>query len=216
MRRLLLEPPEGPLDLLCLGAHADDLEIGCGGTVLRLLEEHPSTRVRWVVFSTTPTRAREAKLAADIALAAAAEVTVELLEFEDSYFPSQSREIKDHFEGLKHDFDPDLILTHWGDDAHQDHRTISELTWNTFRDHLILEYEIPKYDGDLGRPDVFVPLTGDQAERKIDLLLDAFESQADKHWFDRELFRGLLRIRGMECRAPEGHAEAFFSRKVVL
>lgn len=216
MRRLTFEDAASPMNLLCLGAHADDLEIGAGGTVLRLLEEHPSTKVRWVVFSTTPTRAREARLAADLALKDVGEVTVQLLEFEDSHFPSQLRDIKAHFESLKQDFEPDLILTHYGDDAHQDHRTISELAWNTFRDHLILEYEIPKYDGDLGRPGLFVPLTEEQAERKIELIFEAFGSQADKHWFDRELFRGLLRMRGMECRAPDGYAEAFYSRKVVL
>lgn len=216
MRRLVLEPSSSPLNLLCLGAHADDIEIGCGGTVMRLLEEHPSAKVWWVVFSTTPARAREAKVAADVALRDAGETNVQLLGFEDSHFPSQLREIKDYFENLKSGFEPDLILTHSGEDAHQDHRTISDLTWNTFRDHLILEFEIPKYDGDLGRPGVFVPLTREQGEKKIDLLFDAFESQADKHWFDRDLFRGLLRIRGMECRAPEGYAEAFSCRKAVL
>jgi LmbE family N-acetylglucosaminyl deacetylase len=182
---------------------------------MRLLTEHPGSTVRWVVFATTSERAQEAERAAALALADAAERTVQLLEFEDSYFPGQVREIKDVFEKLKTEVEPDVILTHTANDAHQDHRTISELTWNTFRNHLVLEYEIPKYDGDLGRPGLFVVLSTSQAERKIELL-NTFGSQKERHWFDPEVFRGLLRLRGVECRAVDGYAEAFYCRKVVL
>jgi LmbE family N-acetylglucosaminyl deacetylase len=172
--------------------------------------------VHWVVFSTTPARADEAKRGATLALADAAVTTVQLLDFEDSRFPGQLREIKDVFEKLKTEVDPDLIFSPSGNDAHQDHRTISELTWNTFRNHLVLEYEIPKYDGDLGRPGLFVALTRRQVDQKVDLLFDAFSSQKEKDWFDPEVFRGLARLRGVECRAPDGYAEAFYSRKVLL
>lgn len=216
MRGLRFDPTGGPLDLLCLGAHSDDIEIGAGGTVLRLLAEHPGSTVSWIVFSTTQNRAQEAERAAEKMLADADVAKVEFLDFEDTYFPAQFREIKGTFEKLKTEIHPDLILAPARHDAHQDHRTISELTWNTFRDHLVLEYEIPKYDGDLGQPSVFVPLTRQQAEMKTDLLLDAFQSQQERHWFDRDVFLGLLHLRGVECRAPEGYAEAFYSRKLVL
>jgi LmbE family N-acetylglucosaminyl deacetylase len=216
VKRLSLDPTGGPLEVLCLGAHSDDIEIGSGGTILRLLAEHPGSTVRWVVFATTPQRADEAERAAAMTLTDAAVKTVQLLEFEDSYFPGQVREIKDVFEKLKAEVEPDVVLTHTANDAHQDHRTISELTWNTFRNHLVLEYEIPKYDGDLGRPGLFVALSRSQVERKIELLFDAFGSQRERHWFDPEVFRGLLRLRGVECRAPDGYAEAFYCRKVVL
>lgn len=216
MRNLGFNPPGGPLDLLCLGAHADDIEIGAGGTILRLLEEHPGTRVRWVVFSATAERAGEAEKAAEAFLAGAGEVSIEILEFDDSHFPSQTRELKSFFEGIKPELDPDLILSHSGRDAHQDHRTISEITWNTFRDHLILEYEIPKYDGDLGRPSLFVPLSEAHVAKKIEILFDSFQSQIRRDWFDPEVFRGLLRLRGVESRARDGYAEAFYCRKVVL
>ena len=216
MRPIILDPTGGPMELLCLGAHSDDIEIGAGGTILRLLADHPGSSVHWVVFATTPERAEEAERAATLTLADAAVTTVQLLGFEDSYFPGQVREIKDVFEKLKTEVDPDLILTPWGKDAHQDHRTISELTWNTFRNHVVLEYEIPKYDGDMGRPGLFVALTRSQVERKIELLFDAFDSQKEKDWFDPEVFRGLLRLRGVECRAPDGYAEAFYCRKLIL
>jgi LmbE family N-acetylglucosaminyl deacetylase len=216
MRRLSFDRPGAPLEVLCLGAHSDDLEIGCGGTILRLLAEHPGSTVHWVVFAAADERAKEAERGAALALADAAVTKVQLLDFEDSYFPGQYRGIKDVFEKLKTEVDPDVVLTHTGADAHQDHRTISELTWSTFRNHLVLEYEIPKYDGDLGRPGLFVALSRELVERKIELLFDAFGSQRDRHWFDPEVFRGLLRMRGVECRAPDGYAEAFYCRKVVL
>lgn len=216
MRSLGFTQAGGPLDLLCLGAHADDIEIGAGGTILRLLEEHPGSRVRWVVFSASTERASEAQNAAAAFLAHAGDTSIEVLAFDDSHFPSQTRELKHFFESLKSELDPDLILSHAGSDAHQDHRTISQVTWNTFRDHLILEYEIPKYDGDLGQPSMFVPLSTTHASQKIDILFDAFQSQKRRDWFDPDVFRGLLRLRGVECRAPDGYAEAFYCRKVVL
>lgn len=217
MLRLTPDLPAGrPLRLLCLGAHCDDIEIGCGGTVLRLLAEHPGTEVRWVVFASRPEREREARACAQALLAGAGEAAVEVHGFRDAYLPQSSGEVKDTFEKLKLECSPDLVLTHHGGDGHQDHRLVSELTWNTFRDHLVLEYEIPKYDGDLGRPNVYVPLTHAQVEGKVEALLEHFASQRGKRWFDAELFRGLMRVRGMECNAPERHAEAFYARKVTL
>ena len=136
--------------------------------------------------------------------------------FRDGFFPADSEGIKTWFEALKHDCAPDLILTHTRGDAHQDHREVCRHTWNTFRDHLVLEYEIPKWDGDMGRPNLYVPVSAEALERKVDLLLKHFGTQRSKHWFDRETFQGLARLRGMECRAPERYAEAFFANKVVL
>jgi LmbE family N-acetylglucosaminyl deacetylase len=202
--------------LLCLGAHCDDLEIGCGGTVLRLLEANPDVHVDWLVLSSDERREAEARASAAVFLDGAASSTVEVLTFRASYFPSAIGEIKDVFEGLKARARPDLVLTHWGGDAHQDHRVVSELTWNTFRDHLVLEYEIPKYDGDLGRPNVFVHLDEAHAARKVTTILDSFASQAEKHWFDEAAFRGLMRLRGIESAAPSGLAEAFHGRKLRL
>lgn len=217
MMRLAFSPPaDRPLRILCLGAHCDDIEIGCGGTVLRLLEEHPGTSVRWVVFASTPERKREAQACSEALLTRAGDARVEVHGFRDAYLPQQSGEVKDRFEELKGEWSPDLLLTHWSGDAHQDHRVVSELTWNTFRDHLVLEYEIPKYDGDLGRPNLYVPLTREQLEAKVAALHEHYGSQRGRRWFDRELFAGLARLRGMECNAPEGFAEAFYARKVTL
>jgi LmbE family N-acetylglucosaminyl deacetylase len=202
--------------LLCLGAHCDDVEIGCGGTVLRLLEGNPSLHVDWLVLSSDERRAAEARASAAVFLAGAASSTVEVLSFRTSYFPYDGAAVKDAFEALKARTQPDLVLTHWGGDAHQDHRLVSELTWNTFRDHLVLEYEVPKYDGDLGRPNVFVHLDEGQAERKVATIVGSFPSQADKQWFDAETFRALMRLRGVESAAPSGLAEAFHARKLRL
>jgi LmbE family N-acetylglucosaminyl deacetylase len=215
--RLLL-PPENtrPLKLLCLGAHADDIEIGCGGTVLRLISEMPGLAVRWVVFSGDGARAGEAQSSATDFLAAAAESRVEVLTFRDGYFPSQSAEIKNWFEALKRDFEPSVILTHWKNDAHQDHRLIAELTHNTFRNHLVLEYEIPKYDGDLGNPNFFVPLTRAIVARKLAALRTHFASQHGRGWFTDETFLAMARLRGIGCHAAEGLAEAFYAAKLVF
>ena len=212
MLRLAL--PQGPLRLLCLGAHADDIEIGCGGTVLRLLEEHPGSAVDWVVFSGNGERRREAEASAADFLAAAAERRVAVHRFRDAFFPWEGAAIKERFEALKAATEPSLVLTHWKGDAHQDHRTIAELTWNTWRHHLVLEYEVPKMEGDLDNPSLFVPLASANVARKLELLERHFASQRGKGWFGEETFRGLLRLRGVN--AGTEWAEAFYSRRVVL
>jgi LmbE family N-acetylglucosaminyl deacetylase len=208
MRQLTLPP--GKLRVLCLGAHADDIEIGCGGTVLSLLGARPGSSCRWVVFSGAGAREQEAQ-----ASAAALGASVTVHQFRDGYFPDQFGKIKDAAESLK-SFDPDLVLTHTREDRHQDHRVVSDLAWQTFRDHLVLEYEVPKYDGDLGAPNVFVPLTRDVAVRKVSHLMQSFPSQRSKRWFTEDTFLGLMRLRGVEAGAPDGFAEAFYARKAVL
>jgi LmbE family N-acetylglucosaminyl deacetylase len=211
-------PPERreKLKLLCLGAHADDIEIGCGGTVLRLAAEVPDLVARWIVFSGVGSRGAEARNSAAAFLEDISEKQIEVLEFRDGYFPFQGADIKDFFEAVKRDFDPSLVLTHWQGDAHQDHRLVAELTHNTFRDHLVLEYEIPKYDGDLGNPALFVPLTQAQVRRKIEIISQHFPSQRGRRWFSDETFLALARLRGIGCNAPEGLAEAFHVRKIVV
>jgi LmbE family N-acetylglucosaminyl deacetylase len=204
------------LRILCLGAHSDDIEIGCGGTIIRLLQEHPRARIYWVVFSSGPKRDKEARKSATLFLRGAKSPIVAIRDFRDSFFPAMTSEIKEFFEQLKAEFSPDLIFTHYRNDLHQDHRTICELTWNTFRNHMILEYEIPKYDGDLGSPNVFVPLERATCGRKVKHLLNSFKTQRDKQWFTRETFLALLRLRGVESKAPGGLAEGFYARKVTL
>jgi LmbE family N-acetylglucosaminyl deacetylase len=201
--------------ILCLGAHADDIEIGCGGTVLTLLDGDPPLTVTWVVFSAEGRRAEEARVSADAFLAGAAKREIVINGFRDGFFPYHGGEIKDAFEQLKAKLSPDLILTHYRHDLHQDHRLIAELTWNTFRDHFVLEYEIPKYDGDLGAPNLFFPLSESVCRKKIDTILTSFQTQRGKRWFSEELFRSLLRLRGMECNAPSDHAEAFYCKKLL-
>jgi LmbE family N-acetylglucosaminyl deacetylase len=208
--------PNLPLKMLCIGAHCDDIEIGCGGTVLRLLAEHPGSSVHWVVLAGNPKRAEEARAAADAFLEAAGSKTVDVQAFRESYFPYVGAEIKDYFETLPAVIDPDLIFTHYHLDRHQDHRVVSELTWNTFRSHLIAEYEIPKYEGDLDRPNIYVALTRAHADRKVDLLMKHFPSQASRHWFRAETFHALMTVRGNEAVAADGRAEAFHVRKLVV
>ena len=216
MRALeVLGTPSGPLRILCLGAHSDDIEIGCGGLILQLLRQRRSVDVDWIVFSARGRRKQEARRSAGLFLQGSRRQQVIIKEFRDGFFPYDAS-IKDAFEELKDGDTPDLVLTHYRHDRHQDHRVVSDLTWNTFRDHLVLEYEIPKYDGDLGSPNLFVPLDRRTCERKAKCLHDVFGSQREKDWFDIETFRGLMRLRGMECRAPEGYAEAFYARKLVL
>jgi LmbE family N-acetylglucosaminyl deacetylase len=207
---------DDPLRVLYLGAHSDDIEIGCGGAVLELARARPDTTVRWVVFSAGGVRAAEARRSAKAFLGKSAAAAVELHEFRDGYFPMEFGRIKETFETIARSFRPDVVFTHRRDDRHQDHRVVSDLTWNTFRRQLILEYEIPKWDGDLGIPNAFVPLSAAVARKKVRLLMEAFASQRGKDWFDEETFRGLARLRGLECRAPSGFAEAFHARKLTL
>ena len=207
---------EGIKKVLCVGAHSDDIEIGCGATVLRLIQEQPGLQVYWLVCSASGARVREAKRSAAEFLQDARARQVRVAHFKESYFPSEWPAIKNTFEQVKRTFDPDLVLTHCRDDRHQDHRILSDLAWNTFRNHPILEYEIPKYDGDLGAPNVFIPVTRELCERKIAALLRHFQSQAVRHWFTAETFWALLRLRGIECNAPGGFAEAFYGRKLRL
>ena len=202
--------------VLAIGCHADDIEIGCGGTLLMLARSCPGLSGDWVVLAARGARADEARESAAAFLADAGEARIEVHGFRDGFLPYSGSDVKDTFEQLKTRVAPQLVFTHAGYEFHQDHRLASELTWNTFRNHLILEYEIPKFDGDLGRPNVFVPLTAEIVEEKLSLLEAHFQSQTGKHWFDRETFAGLMRLRGMEAVAPERYAEAFTSRKVVL
>src|SRR6185436_11024311 len=194
----------GLKSVLCLGAHADDIEIGCGGTIMKLLREHSNLNVTWVVFSARSRRKREAEQSARAFLNGNSRPTILVKDFKDSFFPSQSAAIKRFFERLKKDIQPDLVLTHFLEDRHQDHRLLAELTWNTFRNHLILEYEIPKYEGDLQQPNIYVPLSKEAAALKVALIVKHFPSQVGRSWFRAETFESLMRLRGIECNAPDG------------
>jgi LmbE family N-acetylglucosaminyl deacetylase len=201
--------------ILCLGAHSDDIEIGCGGTILTWLQDNPDLEVRWVVLTAPGRRRLEARRSAKLFLEGARQRTITIQRFRESYLPFDGAAVKEFFEDLKKSITPDVIFTHYRHDRHQDHRLVSDLTWNTFRNHLILEYEIPKYDGDLGSPNCFVPLSRTVAARKRRFLATAFPTQAGKHWFSDETFQGLMRLRGMEA-AADGPAEAFYVRKLLL
>jgi LmbE family N-acetylglucosaminyl deacetylase len=216
MKRLGLAAPGERLSILCIGAHSDDIEIGAGATILGWIERGVRLDVHWAVLSARGARAPEARSSAAGFLGNSARAVIDLAEFKDGFFPHQGAEIKRWFEELKARTSPDVILTHWRHDAHQDHRQVSELTWNTFRDHTILEYEIPKWDGDLGQPNVYLPASKALIERKTAFLQQYFGSQRSKDWFDSDVFTGLARLRGMECRAPDGLAEAFHARKLVV
>ena len=217
MLPLALGRSEGaPVRLLAIGAHPDDIEIGCCGTILKLLEQGALSAICWVVLSGEGERAQEARASAEAVLSGVPEKQLIVREFRDGFFPYDGGEIKSFFESLKSEFSPDVILTHQRADLHQDHRVSCELTWNTFRDHLILEYEVPKYDGDLGAPNFFVTLGEDLCRRKVDHLMTHFASQRPKRWFKNDLFSGLLRLRGMECNSPTSYAEAFYCRKATV
>jgi LmbE family N-acetylglucosaminyl deacetylase len=205
---------QGSLKVLFLGAHSDDIEIGCGGTVLRLIRENPGIEITWVVFSALGERGAEAKKSAQEFLKDVDATQVIVHEFKDGYFPANVPSIKDIFEDLKAKISPDIIFTHFRNDLHQDHRQLCELTWNTWRNHFILEYEIPKYDGDLGSPNFFVNLDKDICKVKIDLLMRFFQTQGNKYWFTPETFQAILRLRGVESKADGGYAEAFYCRKL--
>src|SRR5690348_11062855 len=216
MKGLHFAAPGDRLSVLCLGAHSDDIEIGAGATLIDLMDRGVRLDVNWCILSGGSEREREARASATDFLSRAASAKVEVMSFRDGFFPEQGEQIKSWFEMLKERVEPDIILTHRRDDAHQDHRQLSRLTWNTFRDHCILEYEIPKWDGDIGQPNLYMPVSASALQRKIDLLISHFGSQRSKQWFDAETFLGLARLRGMECRAPERYAEAFFARKLSL
>ncbi len=217
MLRLAIEPLEkSPLRVICLGAHSDDIEIGCAGTLMRLLMEYPHLAIHWIVLgANNEKRAAEARASAEAILGSVDNKSVTVMGFRDSYFPYIGEQIKEYFETLKA-LQPDLILTHTRHDLHQDHRLVCELTHNTFRDHLVFEYEVPKYDGDLGAPNLFVRLERNVCVRKVQHIKEHFGSQEDRHWFDDETFWAMLRLRGIESKSASGYAEAFYCRKVML
>jgi LmbE family N-acetylglucosaminyl deacetylase len=202
--------------ILCLGAHSDDIEIGAGGTLLKLIDATPDLEICWVVFSAPEAREEEARRSADEFLGKVARKQVKVGAFRESYFPSEWPLIKDWLEEIKVNFHPDVVFTHYRDDRHQDHRVLSDLAWNAFRNHLILEYEILKFDGDLGSPNLFVPLSEQLCTRKIELLLKHFKTQSTKHWFTKDTFEAIHRIRGIECASATGRAEAFYCRKIAV
>ena len=216
MRALQIAGRGDRLSVLCLGAHSDDIEIGAGGTLLSWLAQGIRLDVHWCVLSGVNERGIEARASASDFLADAPERTIEIMNFRDGFFPEQGEQIKVWFESLKSRVNPDVILTHRRDDGHQDHRQVNRLVWNTFRDHLVLEYEIPKWDGDMARPNIYMPVSASVMKRKVELLMSHFGSQRSKQWFDPETFLGLARLRGMECRASERYAEAFVARKLSL
>lgn len=204
-----------PLSILCLGAHCDDIEIGCGGTILELADSR-SINCTWVVFCSNDIRAVEAKQCAEKILENAKHQNIIIKDFRDGFLPYVGYEVKDFFEEIKQQESPDLIFTHYRHDKHQDHRIVSELTLNTFRDHLILEYEIPKYDGDMGQPNCFMPVTEKNGKKKTSVIFKSYISQRDKNWFSEDLFQSLMRIRGMEINAVSNHSEAFYCNKFTL
>lgn len=202
--------------VLCLGAHSDDIEIGCGGTLIRLIDEYKNIEVNWIVFGSSGLRSKEALDSATALLDAVKDKKIVIKGFRDGFFPFAGTEIKEYFEQLKSEVDPDIIFTHYRQDLHQDHHLLSDLTWNTFRSHFILEYEIPKYDGDIGSPNFFVQLDETICKKKINHILANFKTQAERYWFTEETFMGLLRLRGVESKSSEKYAEAFYCRKIVF
>lgn len=215
MMELRFEGASAPV-ILFLGAHCDDIEIGCGGTLLALRERLPDAAIHWVVFSSDEVRERETRDSARRFLGEDPGERLRIESFRDGFLPYSGGAVKEVFEELKQRIHPDWIFTHYRDDLHQDHRLVCELTWNTWRNHVILEYEIPKWDGDLGQPNSFIALSERQVEEKVENLLKAYPSQASRSWFDADTWRAILRLRGVECNAPERHAEAFYARKLVL
>lgn len=205
-------PPHGTV--FCFGAHCDDIEIGCSATLVELAKHAPGLNFVWTVFSGDATRESETRAAAAMLLGKRARIDVQVHRFRGSYLPESWSSIKDVFESLKQQLSPDLIFTHALHDRHQDHRIVSELTWNTFRDHSVLEYEIPKYEGDLTQPNFLVPIPASTLAEKLDMLSSCFASQRERAWFDSDVFRGLMRIRGIECNAASGFAEGFHARKL--
>jgi len=217
MLRFTVDRQLNPIrQILCLGAHSDDIEIGCGGTILRILDEFEDIEVKWIVFSADQARKIEAAQSADKFLAKACKREIKIEEFRDGFFPYIGAEIKEYFERLKNKVSPDLVFVPYREDLHQDHRTISELAWNTFRDHFILEYEIPKYDGDFGRPNFYVALEKEVCLRKVDIILNTFRSQKSRNWFTADAFLSVMKLRGIEINAMGNYAEGFYGRKVCF
>jgi LmbE family N-acetylglucosaminyl deacetylase len=212
----LIQLVQRPLRILCVGAHSDDIEIGCGGTILKLLEDHPGSHVVWVVLTARGGRKKEAMKSAAAFVRGAGSRNIVTKSFRESYLPYQGKAVKEYFDALPGMIDPDLIFTHYRHDLHQDHRLVCELTWNTYRRHQILEYEIPKYDGDLGQPNLYVSLSDETAKSKVRWLMEGFATQRSKRWFTEDTFYALLRMRGVECPTSTRYAEAFYARKVVL
>tara|TARA_B100000315_G_scaffold171289_1_gene159802 strand:+ start:446 stop:1105 length:660 start_codon:yes stop_codon:yes gene_type:complete len=212
---LLNKSRDSSLKILCLGAHSDDIEIGCGGTIMKFLQTYSNVEFLWVVFSADEIRKQEALKSASLLLEKALIKKIKIHNFRDSFFPYQGSEIKESFEKMKA-FNPELIFTHQYSDFHQDHKQISELTYNTFRNHLVLEYEIPKYDGDLGSPNVFSPIDKKLYNQKIELIISSFKSQEHNQWFSESTFQAILRLRGIESNSPTGYAEAFYCKKIVI
>jgi LmbE family N-acetylglucosaminyl deacetylase len=214
MLSLHLSPPaEGTLSVLAVGAHPDDIEIGAGGTLLGLAESQPGLRVSYVVLTGSPERQLEAREAAE-AFLPGADLSISLFDLPEGRLPAAWARAKDALEEVAAAAVPDLVLAPSADDAHQDHRVIGEIVPTVFRDQLYLGYEIPKWDGDMGRPSMYVPMSADAARRKVELLHKCYPSQRGRDWWDDEVFLGLARLRGMECRAP--YAEAFTCSKSVL
>ena len=211
----LEQKPDSAYKVLCLGSHCDDIEIGCGGTILKLIKNYSNIEFYWVVFCANTQREQEANDSANKFLKDV-KAKVLIKKFRDGFLPFNGIEVKEVFEQFKQEFTPDIIFTHYRHDLHQDHRLISDFTWNTFRNHLILEYEIPKYDGDLGKPNFFVHLDEEICQNKIKCILNSFQSQKEKQWFTEDTFLSLLRLRGIESNAPDKYAEAFHCRKVVF
>ena len=217
MLKFIIGNQEKVTNILCLGSHCDDIEIGCGGTILRITESMKhNTYVYWVIFSADSRRKREALTSADEYLRDTKGKKIIVKDFQNSYFPYYGKEIKDFFEKLKSEFSPDIVFTHYRNDLHQDHRLISELTWNTYRNHFILEYEVPKYDGDFGNPNFFVHLDEAICRRKIESIVKHYTTQRDKHWFTENTFYSVLRLRGMESNSKSMFAEGFYCRKIVI
>lgn len=200
------------LNLLCIGAHCDDIEIGCGGTILKILDEYQVNSVMWIVFSSNEIRKKEAQISAESFLHEIEKKTIKIESYKDGFLPDSFAEIKESFEQIKNSYNPDLIFTHYRNDIHQDHHLLGDLTWNTFRNHLILEYEIPKFDGDFGIPNFYVPLEEEIVKRKNEIIINSFQSQVKKHWFNNETFNAILRLRGMESVSK--FSEAFYARKI--
>lgn len=204
------------LNILALGAHCDDIEIGCGGTLLKIFDQYKIQQIKWIVFASNEQRKKEAINSAEAFLKDIPNKEIVVLNYRDAFLSASVFEIKEYFETIKKDFNPDLVFTHYRDDRHQDHKLLSDLAWNTFRSHLIFEYEIPKYDGDLGIPNCFFHIDSDLTNKKVDIILNSFISQQNKHWFDKETFLSLMRIRGMESASTTKYAEAFHVRKLIM